>query len=122
MSRQLEQKLQEQYAIYLWNKGVLFCASSGGMHTQNKLAAMRMKRAGYKAGFPDVFIYQAHGKYHGMAIELKCGSYASKQQKQWQIDLTIQGYYAIIVPGKLDFFEARKFLEEETEKYLTGEV
>jgi len=90
------------------------------MHTPNKMAAIRMKRAGYKAGFPDIAILEPRGKYHGMFVELKVKTYPSPEQKQWRDDLLARGYYAIIIPGKLDFWEARKFLEEETEKYLKG--
>jgi len=122
MSRQLEQRLQEQYTYYLYSRGVLFCASAGGMHTPNKMAAIRMKRTGYKAGHPDIIIYEPRGKYHGMAVELKCGSYSSPEQKKWQEELIKRGYYAIIVPGKFDFYESRDYLEQETDKYLRGEA
>jgi hypothetical protein len=122
MSRQIEQKLQEQYTYYLYSRGVLFCASAGGMHTPNKMAAIRMKRAGYKAGFPDIAILEPRGSYHGMFVEIKCGEYARPHQKEWQKELTKRGYYAIIVPGKFDFWQARKFLEEQTDKYLRGEI
>jgi len=122
MSKQLEQKLQEQYTFYLYSRGVLFCASAGGLHTPNKLAAIRMKRAGYKAGHPDVVIYEPRGGWHGMTVELKVKTYAKTPQKNWRDELLKRGYYAIIVPGKFDFYEARKFLEEETNKYLKGEI
>lgn len=117
-----EQRLQEQYVAWLDSKGICFCASAGGLHTPNKRAAIRMKRAGYKAGVQDIFIYLARGGYHGMAVELKVHSYASVAQKEWQVALTQRGYYAIIVPGKLDFFAAREFLESETDKYLRGNI
>jgi len=57
-----------------------------------------------------------------MAVELKCGSYATPEQKLWEIELKNRGYYAVIVPGKLDFWQARDFLVETTDKYLKGEV
>ena len=118
MSCQLEQKLQEQYSFYLYSRGVLFCASAGGMRT-NMRTAIKMKKAGYKKGYPDIFIYEPRGKYHGMAVEVKCGSYPTLEQKEWQEKLIKLGYYAIIVPAKLDFYEARKFLEDETRNYLS---
>lgn len=117
MSRQLEQTLQEQYTFYLYSRGVLFCASAGGMRV-NMRTAIKMKKAGYRKGHPDVFIYEPRGQYHGMAVEIKCGTYPTPEQKEWQEKLSKRGYYAVIVPGKLDFYEARKFLEEETAKYL----
>jgi hypothetical protein len=122
MSRQLEQKLQEQYTFYLYSRGVLFCASAGGMHTPNKMAAIRMKRAGYKAGHPDVVIYEPRGGWHGMTVELKVKNYAEKTQRDWRDELLKRGYYAVIVPGRFGFYEARSFLEEQTGKYLKGEI
>jgi hypothetical protein len=122
MSRQLEQILQEQYSFYLYSRGVLYCASSGGMHTPNKAAAIRMKRAGYKAGHPDIVIYEPRAGWHGMTVELKVKNYPDKKQKNWRLELVSRGYYAVVVPGKYDFWQARKFLEEETDRYLKGEI
>mgnify|MGYP001583849245 CR=1 FL=1 len=121
MSRQIEQKLQEQYVFYLRSRKVLFCASSGGMRTTMR-TAVKMKRAGYSAGHPDIIIYEARGGWHGMAAELKCGSYATPEQKLWQADLTARGYYSIIIPGKLDFWQARDFIIDITDRYLKGEI
>lgn len=121
MSRQIEQTLQEQYTFYLYSRVVLFCASAGGMRT-NMRTAIRMKRAGYKKGHPDVVIYEPRGGWHGMTVELKVKTYAGEEQKHWQDELLKRGYYAIIVPGKFDFWEARKFLVDETDKYLKGEI
>lgn len=117
MSRDLEQKLQEQYVYYLRLLGVLFCASAGGMRT-SMATAIRMKKAGYNKGVQDIFIYEPHKDYHGMAVEVKCGGRPTPEQKQWQEELTKRGYYAIIVPANLKFFDARLFLEMETNKYL----
>ena len=33
--------------------------------------AKRLKASGYKRGFPDVFVYEPRGPFHGLAIELK---------------------------------------------------
>ena len=33
--------------------------------------AKRLKATGYKRGFPDVFVYEPRGAFHGLAIELK---------------------------------------------------
>jgi hypothetical protein len=117
MSRQLEQKLQERFAVYLTGRGVLYCASAGGMRVSLG-TAVKMKRAGYKKGFPDIFIYESRGGFHGMAIEVKCGTRTSLEQKWWQAELTKRGYYSIIVPAKLDFWKAEEFLEREVSTYL----
>mgnify|MGYP001610819823 CR=1 FL=1 len=121
MSRQLEQKLQEQYAMYLYSRGVLYCASAGGMRV-NMRTAVKMKRAGYKKGHPDIMIYEPRAGWHGMAVELKCGTYATTEQKLWQINLLGRGYYAVVVPGSLDFIQARDFIIDATDKYLKGEI
>jgi len=119
--RSQEQPLQEWYAFFLHSLGVLHCASAGGMRTSMH-TAIRMKRAGYKKGFPDVFIYEPRGQFHGMAAELKLGSYPSEEQKEWQAELLKRGYYAVIVPGKFNYQEAREFLIIETMKYLNSEI
>jgi hypothetical protein len=81
-----------------------------------------MKRAGYKAGHPDIVIYEPRAGWHGMTIEDKIGTYPSQEQKTWQVELLKRGYYAIIVPGKFDFWEARKYLEDEVTRYLAGKI
>lgn len=127
MSRQLEQKLQEQFATWLdcqttpGGSRILYCASAGGMRVSMR-TAIKMKRAGYKRGHPDITIYEPRGGWYGMLIELKVKGYPTPEQRDWQGSLRRRGYYAIIIPGRLDFWEARKFLEEQTDKYLKGEI
>ena len=77
-----------------------------------------MKRAGYKKGFPDIFIYEPRGLYNGMSIELKAGSKPTKEQLEWKMQLGVRGYYSIIVPDKFNHFEAIEFLEKEINNYL----
>jgi hypothetical protein len=118
--RHEEDHLQTQIAFELRRRGVLFCASAGGMHTPNKRAAARMKAMGYQRGVPDIFIYEPQGKYHGMSIEIKVGSYPSKEQLKWMGDLERAGYFALIVPATYDFFGARDFIENQINWYLEG--
>jgi hypothetical protein len=120
MSRQLEQRLQEQYAIYLHNNQGLFCASAGGMRVSYSVAK-KMKRAGYIAGHPDITIYEPRGPWHGMTVELKVEGKPSPEQIQWRDELRKRGYYAVIVP-KLDFWKSREWLEIVTERYLQGQA
>lgn len=119
MSRQLEQKVQEQFSIYLYGRGLLYCASAGGMRTSIG-TAMKMKRSGYKKGFPDIFIYEPSGQWHGMAIEVKCGSYPTEDQLRWRDWLRERGYYSVIVPGNLDYLQVIHWLEREVDVYLKG--
>ena len=53
--------------------------------------AKRMKASGYKRGFPDVFIYEPRGGFHGLSIEMKKekGGVVSKHQKQWKESLIV---------------------------------
>lgn len=116
MKRQLIKKNTEaaiQQAVIQYLKHhpqkPLYCASAGGMRTSYMQAA-RMKATGYVAGFPDIFIYEARGEYHGLAIELKKeDGYASTDQKKWISSLQSRGYCADVCKG---FDEARKFIDE----------
>ena len=117
MSKFKEQTLQEWCADFLNRLPILWSASAGGMRVSIN-TAKKMKRAGYKKGFPDIFIYLSKGCYHGMAIELKLGSYPTPEQINWQKGLSEAGYYAIIVPRKLNFQEAYQFVVTEIERYM----
>ena len=117
----LEQRLQEQYAIWLRSQKVLFCASLGGRRTSIGVA-VQMKRAGYMAGYPDIIIEEPRNAWHGMRVELKVGQSPSPEQKVWQRELLLRGIYAVIMPSNLNYQEAWDWLEEETNKYLRGEI
>jgi hypothetical protein len=81
----------------------LYCASAGGMRT-SYLQAIKMKRTGYVKGFPDLFIYEPRGEFHGLAIEMKKekGGTASPEQKRWQKQLRNRGYASYICKGSED--------------------
>ena len=84
----------EQIALasYLEWQGLLF------IHVPNESKRSRwygtmLKRMGMKAGFPDIFIFEPRGKYHGMAIEMKYGKgKQTMSQKDWELALTARGY------------------------------
>jgi hypothetical protein len=88
----------------------LYCASAGGMRT-SYLQAIKMKRTGYVKGFPDLFIYEPRGEFHGLAIEMKKekGGTTSPEQKRWQDDLRNRGYCSYICKGNE---EAIKVIDE----------
>jgi hypothetical protein len=88
----------------------LYCASAGGMRT-SYLQAIKMKRTGYVKGFPDLFIYEPRGEFHGLAIEMKKekGGVASPEQKRWQEQLRNRGYCSYICKGNE---EAIKVIDE----------
>lgn len=67
--------------------------------------AVRAKAEGLTAGAPDLFLFVARGKWHGLAIEMKWQteewtkgkphtekSYQSKEQREWQRIAEAQGY------------------------------
>ena len=74
---------------------LLYCASAGGVRTSMK-QAVKMKRTGYVKGFPDLFIYEPKGQWHGLAIEMKTSrGVMSQHQKDWQNELIKRGYIAV---------------------------
>jgi len=57
----------------------------------------RLRREGLKRGFPDVGIFTARGKYHGMFIEFKSAKgKLSPYQRQAITDLRLQGYKCVV--------------------------
>jgi hypothetical protein len=106
-----EWDIQKQFAEYIDTKhpNVLWCASAGGTRTSMN-EAKRLKAAGYKRGFPDVFVYEPRGAFHGLAIELKKdkGGRVSQHQKEWLKSLEMRGYKATVAKG---FDEAVRVLE-----------
>jgi hypothetical protein len=88
----------------------LYCASAGGMWTSDS-QRIKMARTGYVKGFPDLFIYEPRGKFHGLAIEMKKvkGSKIEPEQVQWQEQLRNRGYASYICKGK---DEAIKVIDE----------
>ena len=79
---------------------VLWSASAGGART-SITEAKRLKASGYKKGFPDVFIYEPRGAYHGLSIEMKKekGGRVSPDQKVWKERLTERGFKATVAKG-----------------------
>lgn len=97
---------------------VLWSASAGGARTSIS-EAKRIKATGYKRGFPDVFIYEPRGPYHGLSIEMKKdkGGVVSKHQKQWKEDLIRRSYKATIARG---FDAAVEILEDHQRDWDTN--
>ena len=117
-----EHKLQQQLAAWFDSHGILHCASIGGVNTGVRVGAL-MKAKGYRKGFPDHMIFEPRAGYHGCFIEIKVqNTKKSPYQERWHEELRKKGYYVIVVPGKYDFWEARRYLETEIETYLRGKV
>tara|TARA_R110000737_G_scaffold154707_1_gene183768 strand:- start:1526 stop:1879 length:354 start_codon:yes stop_codon:yes gene_type:complete len=99
-----QNELMVQIAVVNWLKynfpNMLYCASAGGMRTSLSVAK-KMKASGYVKGMPDLQIMHPTKKHHGMFIELKANKkcYASKEQKEWIVNLNERGYYAVVCKG-----------------------
>lgn len=87
------QMIQGQYP------DVLFSATVGGIRLSIG-AAMKMKKAGYVRGVPDLVFFEPRRGYCGLCIEVKKkGGRPSKQQKQWKADLRERGYRSVVCTG-----------------------
>lgn len=115
-----EQRAQELYAFWLRQLGVIFCASAGGLHT-SKSQAVKMKRAGYQKGCPDITIYEPRHHYHGFTVEVKVFARATPEQLEWQKVLNDRGYCAAVMKPTRSIEETVQFLKRTTEQYLRGE-
>ena len=110
-NKQPEYLLQVAICNYIAIKysRIFFNGSAGGMRTYLSVAK-KMKATGYQAGFPDLFIYEPRGEFHGLAIELKVkGNYASPKQKQVLEKLNAKGYCTEVCTG---FDHATKVIDE----------
>lgn len=78
---------------------LLHAIPNGGRRSKSEAA--RMKRAGVKAGVPDLCLPVARNGCHGLYIELKrrMGGRISPKQMEWLYDLTEQGYRCMVCEG-----------------------
>lgn len=89
--------------------GTLYCASAGGVRTSMK-QAVKMKKTGYVKGFPDIFVYEPKGRWHGLAIEMKTmKGVMSESQKEWQRRLYNNQYFAVTCKS---FDQAKIIIDE----------
>ena len=98
----LEADEQEELAAWLNAKGFLWA------HIPNERKATarvmgELERQGLKKGFPDNFIAEPCGGFHGLFIELKRAkktlSRVSPEQRQWIKVLNEKGYAACVCYG-----------------------
>jgi hypothetical protein len=95
-----EYQLQKAVCKYLDLQNVLYCGSMGGQYQVHFSQRIKAKKSGYKKGFPDLFIYEPRGEYHGLAIELKVGyNKPTLEQLTWLNKLTERGYLAMSSNG-----------------------
>ena len=98
----LEGQEQEEFAAWLDAMGLIWA------HIPNERKAtvrvvVELERQGLKKGFPDNFIAEPRGKYHGLFIELKRAkkslSRKSIEQRKWIKMLNDKGYMAVFCYG-----------------------
>ena len=107
----VNRETQEQIALMMWCEfqknvhpelDVIFHIVNEGKRSVRTGA--ELKRMGMKKGVPDICLPVPKGTYHGLWIELKADKTkrATKEQKEWLIKLTEQGYKAVVCYGADD--------------------
>lgn len=98
----MESEAQHQAAVIKWTQqphirrqwpelSMLHHIPNGG--TRDPIEAKHLKQQGVKRGVPDLCLPVAHGRYHGLYIEMKTPEgHTSKDQDWWGEHLTAQGY------------------------------
>lgn len=116
-SKPIPSEYDEQVLVcrYLDFLGLDYChIANEGLRSERTGA--RLKKIGLKRGFPDLAIFKACGKYHGLFIEMKSlRGTATKEQREWIVKLNTDGYYAKICRG---FDEARKVIDSYIKEEL----
>ena len=112
LNQNTEYQLQKAVCKYLDLSNILYCGSMGGNYQPHVSVRMRAKNSGYKRGFPDLFIYEPRGEYHGLAIELKVGyNKPTKEQLEWIEQLNKRKYKAVVCRGIDEtLFELQNYL------------
>lgn len=72
--------------------------------------AMKFKREGLRAGYPDLGLDVPRGGFHGLRIEMKRvrGGRLSAEQEDWIVFLLDQGYKAVVCKGADEAIQAIK--------------
>jgi hypothetical protein len=94
----------EQCAVIAWADAMrsrypelAFLHHSPNGFARNKAVASQIKRAGCRAGFPDLVLLCARGGWHGLAIELKTAKgHTSPMQDVWLENLRNEGYFVSV--------------------------
>jgi hypothetical protein len=95
-----EEHEQTVFVTWLKKQGYWVSASANG-GSRNIFEAMKLKRTGVAAGFPDVFVPLPTEQYHGFFIEMKRkkSGKISELQLGWLQYLRNKGYYAEVAYG-----------------------
>ncbi len=95
-----EEYEQIVFVTWLLNKGYRVSGSANG-GSRHLLEAVKLKRMGVSAGYPDVFVPLTTPKYAGFYVEMKRlkGGKVQRNQLEWLEYLRGQGYYAEVARG-----------------------
>ena len=97
-----EDEEQREFAAWCDAKGLLW-AHIPNERKATALVLWELERQGLKKGFPDNFIAEPRGEYHGLFIELKRAKKALSQkfpeQRAWIKALEEKGYKAVFCHG-----------------------
>ena len=111
---------QEQEAVIQWADAMrnrypqlAYLHHSPNGFARDKSVAAQVKRAGCRAGFPDLVLLCARGDWHGLAIELKTQKgHTSPMQDVWLENLRNEGYFVAVCRGAAEAIEAiERYLE-----------
>ena len=97
----------EQCAVVEWANALAarrpelaFLHHSPNGYARSKAVGAQVKRAGTRAGFPDLVLLCARGGWHGLAIELKTEKgHTSPMQDVWLENLRNEGYRVCVCYG-----------------------
>ncbi len=95
-----EAQEQIKFVVWLRKQGYRVSASANG-GSRNLFEALKFKKMGVSAGFPDIEVPLPAGPYHGFFIEMKRqkGGKVSNEQREWLSYLRDKGYYAEVAYG-----------------------
>ena len=94
----------EQIALFTWaaihedrypELALIHHIPNGGKRT--KTEAAQFKRAGVKAGIPDIFLPAAREEYHGLYIEMKVGKNEPTEEQCKMIRKLNDQYYCTVI-------------------------
>ncbi len=98
----LEEEEQREFAAWCDAKGLLW-AHIPNERKATAFSLFELIKQGLKKGFPDNFIAEPRGEYHGLFIELKrdkkSSSKKSHEQRVWIKALNEKGYKAAFAYG-----------------------
>jgi hypothetical protein len=99
----------EQVELFAWAERMqeahpelvqLVAIPNGGYRPMT--TAAKLKAEGVKAGYPDIILDVARGRWHGLRIELKRADHSNgptAEQREWIERLRYYGYSAVVAYG-----------------------